>query len=329
MTTIKDIALNVGVSATTVSRVLNNDPKISVSDETRKKIFVSANELGYQKKVICPRIGNVALLYWMTNREELEDVYYKQIRLEIEKQAKLRNVSIVRYKLEDGIESVDPKSTAFIAIGRFKKEELLHMKSITPHGIFVDTTPPDEEFFDSVRPNLPLMVRQIVDYFLSMGHKNIGFIGGYGFDTEKMDVRERAFREVAQEYSLYREANIFTADSLSVADGYKIATQAIEKYGEDLPTAFCVANDPMAIGVLQAFNEKGWMIPQRVSFFSINNISVTKYVSPPLSTFDIDIPLICETAFDLLQERFIKNRALTKTILVAGTPIFRKSVQQL
>jgi LacI family transcriptional regulator len=327
MTTIKDIAISAEVSATTVSRVLNNDPKISVSDATRKKIFMSAEKLGYKKKVLCPQIRNVALLYWLTDKEELEDIYFKKIRLELEKQAKLRNITIVKYKHSDGVEAIDKKSSAFIAIGQFEIDELNYIHSITPHGIFVDTTP-DEELFDSVRPNTALMIRQMINYFLSMGHKKIGFFGGYK-QPKVMDLREKAFREVTYEYSIIDESSIFIADSLSAADGYKIAKQAIEEYGDSLPTAFCVANDPLAIGVLQAFNEKGWLIPQRVSFFSINNINVTKYVSPPLTTFDIDIPIICEAVFDLLQERLVKNRTLTKTIYVAGTPVFRKSIQKL
>ena len=327
MTTIKDIAISAGVSATTVSRVLNNDPKISVSDVTRKRIFMSAEKLGYQKKAICPQMGNVALLYWLTDKEEVEDVYFKQIRLELEKQAKLRNITLVKYKHEDGLQAIDKTSSAIIAIGQFNKDELSYVHSITPHCIFVDTTP-DEELFDSVRPNTPMMIRQMINYFLSMGHTKIGFLGGYK-QPKVMELREKAFRDVAYEYSILEESFIFIADSFSVSDGYKTAKSAIEKYGDGLPTAFCVANDPLAIGALQAFNEKGWQIPQRVSFFSINNVSVTKYVSPPLTTFNIDIPLICETAFDLLQERFVKNRTLTKTVYVAGTPVYRKSVQKL
>ena len=332
MVTIKDIAAQVGVSATTVSRVLNHDPKISVGEETRKRIFAAASELGYQKKVLTPHLGDIALLYWFSDREELENVYFKQIRQELEKQAEARNVTMVRYKKQDGIEAIDPKSSAFIAIGPFQKEELTYIHSIIPHGVFVDTTP-DEEFFDSVRPNLSLYVRLIVQHFLAMGHTNIGFLGGLGYggyNCEKTpDIRELAFREITTKYSVFRESNIIIADSMSVSDGYKAAKQAIEQFGDDLPTAFCVANDPLAIGALQAFNEKGWQIPQRVSFFSINNINVAKYVSPPLTTFGIDIPLICETAFDLIQERILKNRTLTKTILVSGSPAFRKSIQNL
>lgn len=327
MTTIKDIAISAEVSPTTVSRVLNNDPRISVSDTTRKRIFMYAEKLGYKKKALCQPIGNVALLYWLTEQEELEDIYYKQIRLELEQQAKLRNITIVKYTHEDGVAAIDKNSSAFLAIGQFEKDELNYIHAIIPHGVFIDTTP-DEERFDSVRPNTALMIRQMVHYFLSMGHKNIGFFGGHK-QPNAIDLREKAFREITHEYPLSNEPAIFIADSCSAADGYKIAKQAIEEYGDSLPTAFCVANDPLAIGVLQAFNEKGWSIPQRVSFFSINNINVTKYVSPPLTTFDIDIPLICETVLDLLQERLAKNRTLTKTIYVAGTPVFRKSIQKL
>ena len=49
MATIKDIAQAAGVSPATVSRVLNYDPAMSVSDSTRKKIFEIAEQLNYKK----------------------------------------------------------------------------------------------------------------------------------------------------------------------------------------------------------------------------------------------------------------------------------------
>lgn len=50
MATIKDIAEKAGVSISTVSRVLNNDPSLSVSDDTKKRIFEAAEALSYKKK---------------------------------------------------------------------------------------------------------------------------------------------------------------------------------------------------------------------------------------------------------------------------------------
>ncbi|HCA30174.1 MAG TPA: LacI family transcriptional regulator [Ruminococcaceae bacterium] len=331
MATIKDIAADAGVSATTVSRVLNNDPKISVSNKTRERIFSSAHKLKYHKKSVGSQLRAIALLYWISDKEELNDIYYRSIRNEIEKLAKLKNITITKYKLENGVKMVDPKTSAFFAIGHFTQEDLNYIHSITLNGVFVDSSP-DEMRFDSVISNFPQMIRQMVDYFIAQGHKKIGFIGGSDYvdrTIKKMDAREKAFREITREYSILNEDWIFITDTFSVNDGYKIAMQAIEKYGDDLPTAFCVASDPLAIGALQAFNEKGWLIPQRVSLFSINNISVTKYVSPPLTTFNIDVPLICETAFNLLEDRCKTSRTSTKTVLISGSPVFRKSIQKL
>ena len=57
----------------------------------------------------------------------------------------------------------------------------------------------------------------------------------------------------------------------------------------------------------------------------INNIDVSKYVSPPLSTFNIDINELCKTAINLLSERIIEDRKLQKTIYLNCELIIRKS----
>lgn len=328
MATIKEIADKVGVSIATVSRVLNHDPNISVNNETRKAILATAEEVNYKKKTIYPIIDNIAFLYWMTDEEELANIYFKSIRLELEKQAKLYNINLIRYKKSEGVESISPKTNAFIAVGRFSKAEIEVLTELTPHGIFIDTSP-DESRFDSVRPNLRSMVYQIVDFFVKSGHEKIGFIGGCDYDAGNndkiMDIREEAFRHRMQSYGLLDEESIFIADSFTVNEGYRMAMRAIESLGEAMPTAFCVGSDPFAIGALQAFNEKEWSIPQRVSFFSINDIGIAQYVSPPLTTFHIDVSMLCKTALELLQERIIQERRVTKCIYINGQVIFRKS----
>ena len=70
----------VGVSSSAVSRVLNYDEGISVSDETREAIFATAEKIGYKKRVIYPKIENVALLYFVDHEDELEDVFYHGVK---------------------------------------------------------------------------------------------------------------------------------------------------------------------------------------------------------------------------------------------------------
>lgn len=328
MATIKDIAQQVGVSSATVSRVLNYDETISVNDETKEAIFETAKKLNYRKKVVYPRIENVALLFWASDKEELEDIYYRSICEEMKQQAEKRNVQITLILKSDGIEAVPKDSKAFIGIGWFSQKEIDVLKKITDQGIFVETSP-DESLYDSVRSNLDSIVTQIVDFFVSKKHTNIGFIGPSDYDIHTservMDVRQWSFLESVKYYGLYDDRKIYICDALTVKEGYRIGMKMAEELGDELPTAVCAASDTLAVGFLQAFNEKGIQIPKRTEVFSINDINVAQYVSPPLTTFHIDIPAMCESALDLLQERMIKKREITKTVYINGKPVFRKS----
>ena len=321
MATIKEIAEIVGVSSAAVSRVLNYDEGISVSEETREAIFATAEKIGYKKKVIYPKIENVALLYFTDNEDELEDVFYRGVREEVIKQAKKMNIRLQIYDRRDGMSVIPRDLNAFIAVGWLTRKEINQLYKICPRGVFIGTSP-DEKLFDAVRPNMDSFVTQMVDYFVEKGHKKIGFIGGSdrNIDTGKpsMDIREWSFRQSVAYYHCLEEEYILISEKFTV-DGKELLKKS------SLPTALCIASDTLAVGVLQALNEKGIQVPEQMALFSINDVNIAKYLSPPLTTIHIDIPCICETALDLLRNRVLYGGKVTKLIFVNGIPIFRKS----
>lgn len=326
MATIKEIAEIVGVSSAAVSRVLNYDEGISVSEETREAIFATAEKIGYKKKVIYPKIENVALLYFTDNEDELEDVFYRGVREEVIKQAKKMNIRLQIYDRRDGMSVIPRDLNAFIAVGWLTRKEINQLYKICPRGVFIGTSP-DEKLFDAVRPNMDSFVTQMVDYFVEKGHKKIGFIGGSdrNIDTGKpsMDIREWSFRQSVAYYHCLEEEYILISEKFTVDEGYRMGKELLKK--SSLPTALCIASDTLAVGVLQALNEKGIQVPEQMALFSINDVNIAKYLFPPLTTIHIDIPCICETALDLLRNRVLYGGKVTKLIFVNGIPIFRKS----
>lgn len=326
MATIKEIAEIVGVSSAAVSRVLNYDEGISVSEETREAIFATAEKIGYKKKVIYPKIENVALLYFTDNEDELEDVFYRGVREEVIKQAKKMNIRLQIYDRRDGMSVIPRDLNAFIAVGWLTRKEINQLYKICPRGVFIGTSP-DEKLFDAVRPNMDSFVTQMVDYFVEKGHKKIGFIGGSdrNIDTGKpsMDIREWSFRQSVAYYHCLEEEYILISEKFTVDEGYRMGKELLKK--SSLPTALCIASDTLAVGVLQALNEKEIQVPEQMALFSINDVNIAKYLSPPLTTIHIDIPCICETALDLLRNRVLYGGKVTKLIFVNGIPIFRKS----
>nr|WP_318539677.1 LacI family DNA-binding transcriptional regulator [Terribacillus saccharophilus] len=327
MATIKDIANEVGYSVSTVSRVLNHDDSLSVTEDTKDKIFAVAERLNYRKKEVHMRIKQIAFLYWVTDTEELEDVYFKTMRKALEQCAKERNVEMTLYKKEDGIEAVPDTIQGFMAVGSFTEAERKKLQTLSKNGVFIDSAP-DPDHYDAVRPDLEWMTRKQIDHLLQQGHRHIGFIGGtfQNPDTmaDEMDLREKAFRSYMEQKGILDDQSVLCRRGFSVENGYGLMKKAIDEL-EILPSAFVAADDPIAVGMLQALNEEGIAIPGQVSVISINNISVAKYVSPPLTTIRIDLSEVCKTAIDLLLEQILSKRTLSKTVLITGEIVERKS----
>ncbi|MFD2706756.1 LacI family DNA-binding transcriptional regulator [Salibacterium lacus] len=327
MATIKEIADRAGVSPSTVSRVLNYDKALSVADTTKKRIFEAAEELSYQKvRGKKTEVRTIAFLHWVDDQEELDDIYYMAIRFGIEKRADMSNVKLVKYG-EDELEQIETDVEGIIAVGHFNQDQVQALKRLEKKIVFVDSNP-DETASDAVLVDFERISKMIIDHYVKQGYKEIGFIGGYETfkdTTEPMtDLRERYYRSYMAELGLLQEKFIFVAD-FSVDSGYQQMEKAIRTLGEELPGAFYVANDPMAVGCLRALHESGLNVPDDVSLIGINDITVSKYLFPPLSSVKIYTELMGETAVDLVLERIQEERKVPKKVYLNSDLQLRQS----
>lgn len=321
MATIKDIALKAGVSPATVSRVLNYDITLSVTDQTKKRIFEAAEALSYSKHTIKKHNGNkIAIVHWYTEKEELNDLYYMSIRLGVEQRCQELQLSPKMYFF-DSINEIESKQIiGIIAIGKFTSKQVKQLTRICPTIVFVDQSP-DEDKYDSVIINFKRATQKIVSYLIENNHKKIGFIGG------KENIREKAFEEQLISKNLFDNRFVYVG-AFSVDEGYRLMKQAIGDLKDDLPTAFVVSSDVMAIGSLRALHESGIAIPDRVSIMSINDISVSKHLYPPLSTVRVFTELMGETAVDLLIEQ-MDGRQSAKQAIISTELVYRESVKTI
>ncbi|GHH99534.1 LacI family DNA-binding transcriptional regulator [Neobacillus kokaensis] len=328
MATIKDIAQKAGVSIATVSRVLNYDTTLSVSDETKKRIFEVAEALDYKKKSAPRKIetGKIGLVHWYSEKEELDDLYYMSIRLGVENRCQEQGIQVIRC-FQDNYEALKQEDIqGLIAIGKFSTKQVKELRSVSKNIVFVDSSP-DEERFDSVVIDFERATEKVLQYFLEKGHERIGYIGGRELfkDQTSMieDQRERTFKRYLAEKELLGEAFMFTG-TFSVDDGYSLMKQAIQTCGDNLPTAFFAGNDSLAIGALRALLEAGIPVPERVNIIGVNDVSVSKYVFPSLSTVKVYTELMGGTAVDTLLER-MEGRNTAKKICIATKLVIRNS----
>ena len=328
MATIKDIAQLAGVSIATVSRVLNYDMTLSVSDETKKKIFEAAEELSYKKKPARKQdSGRIAVLQWYTEKEELEDLYYMSIRLGVENRCRHHGLQLVKYFQDNYVElKEDGEFQGLIAIGKFSRKQVKELRTITKNIVFVDTSP-DEEQYDSIVIDFEKATKKVLDYFMDKGHKQIGYIGGKEEFKDKTsaieDAREETFTRYLTEKGIFNKSFMYNG-IFSAEDGHALMKQAIQELDDNLPTAFFAGNDSIAVGALRALLEEGIAVPERVNLIGVNDISISKYVFPTLSTVKVYTELMGETAVDTLLER-IEGRKTAKKIFIATKLIIRNS----
>ncbi|WP_239255276.1 LacI family DNA-binding transcriptional regulator [Listeria ilorinensis] len=328
MATIKDIAEKAGVSIATVSRVLNYDETLSVGDETKKRVFEVAESLHYtkHKKKVQKKNAKLAIVQWYTEKEELMDLYYLAIRLGAEKKASELGYQIVRV-FQDGSDELLHSVEGIIAIGKFSEQQMKRLLSFNKPICLTDQDMGSQKV-DSVVVDIRQAVQEVLGYLLQKGHKKIGFLGGSeAFSDRSATIRdERAvvFQEYLTAKGLFHEKDCFSGQ-FAVDSGYKLMKEAIAKLADELPTAFFAANDSIAIGALRALQEAQIAVPERVAVVGFNDVSVAKYVYPPLSTVKVYTELMGETAVELVVDRIQTDREVIKKVIIGTELILRKS----
>ena len=330
MATIKDIAKEVGVSAATVSRVLNHDKTLSVSNEKRKLILETAERMSYipmrtRKKKTIRNKYRLALIHWYTIDQELEDPYYLSIRIGIEKKAVDQKVEVIKLYAPSEEDLVSLTSIdGIICMGKFSDNEISRFRSVTQNLVFVDSSP-SEEIYDSVVVDVESAVIKIIDKFLIDGSKTIGYIGGREYaGTEQVPIgekRERVFKDYLTQKKLYDESLVFIGKFLAES-GYQLMLEAISKL-ETLPSAFFIASDSMAVGAMRALHENNIKIPDDIELIGYNDIPTSNYTVPPLSTLRVHKEFMGETALNLIMERIVDHRVIAKKVIVPTELVIR------
>lgn len=332
MATIKQIAEIAEVSSATVSRVLNYDESLNVSESTRKRIFEIAQELEYvttRERRSKKQNYQVCLVKGYSEKEELDDPYYFSIRLTIEKNLKEENIDYIvisKDRLSDErLNTVD----GIIAVGIFSDQEIQKLKVMNSNIVFVDSNPHDDAF-DSVVINMEMVVKKVLDYLISLGHKGIGYIGGEDYFNEESihlpDYRESWYRHYMNGLNSLNEKYI-RIGSFTPGSGYELMKDILDT-GE-YPSAFFIANDSMAIGAYRAIVEKGLSIPEDISIVGCNDISTAQFIVPPLTTVKVHMNFMGETAVDLIVERIKYERKISKMIVISTELIVRDSCKKL
>ncbi|WP_369350988.1 LacI family DNA-binding transcriptional regulator [Streptococcus hillyeri] len=330
MATLKDIARLANVSQATVSRVLNRDESLSVGQETRHRILAIADELGYTKHQKSTNSSKtkqkIAILQWYSEQEELNDLYYYAIRMGIEKRAQELDYDIVRF-FNDSIPTNSTDICGLIAIGKFSKNQLRKLAKLSFQLVFVDSDTLSLGY-SCITTDFEYAVKSVIDDFSHKKLTPIGMLAGQEITTDQKetlsDPRLTFFQQYAVNKGLSNRDLIFQGN-FSTQSGYDLMKKAISTLGEQLPPAFFIANDTMAIGALRALHEEKIAVPEQVSLISFNDTPLTRQVFPLLSSVTVHTHEMGRTAVDILNRQLINSNTVPTMTRLATTLTIRDS----
>lgn len=336
MATIKEVAQRAGFSQATVSRFLNGDPTLSIKEETKRRIIKASEELGYGgrfQQIALPR--SIAILDSTPVDRDRGDMYFDDLRRELVAAADRQHMEHTFHTdVEELIaHAADYDGAIFMGPNVQDYGAFRRLHDVLPNGVFLDINP-TPHLYHSVQPDLEQTVLDALDELTSSGMERIGFIGARGFLMGAYeypeDARARAFRDWSERLGL--EANkdlMFVGGASSVQTGRELGQRALDTLcgpgGPGLPDAFIVTTDILSVGVLQAFNAAGVLVPRDLSIVSVNDDPCALLTSPPLSTYAIDKAEMAHAAIFMLAEVLARPTTVMRHLLLSTRLVVRDS----
>jgi LacI family transcriptional regulator len=290
MSNIIDVALKARVSIATVSRVVNNTAH-KVKDETRQKVLQAIRELDYRpnalakgllmKKtmtigIIIPNLSNPYYAEIVRGIQDMADLagYAVMLHNTQGKQDRIiRDIYLLREKAADGVifsgGIINGYETLSI-LGELRDRVVV----IGRHAV---------DFPAVLVDNMGGIV-QAVHHLHGLGHGDIAFVGGPEGSTTAQD-RLTGFNNAMARNRLVPVKKWIRSGDWTPKSGHLLAREMLQ--GRRRPTAIVAASDQMAFGVMNAARELGLAIPNDVAVVGFDNIPLSSYFDPPLTTVEI------------------------------------------
>jgi DNA-binding LacI/PurR family transcriptional regulator len=331
--TIKEIAKIAGVSPSAVSIVLNN--RKGVSEETRKRVLEIVEKLQYfpnphSRRLIFDKTNNIAILF-KKNTSPMEHFFYAELNNVILNQCEALGYNlmfssvdfdnennevilpnIIKYRDVDGVIFYGDMDLQII--NKFKTLEIPFIV-VDSHQISSDILSVSADYYEASR--------MATKYLISIGHVSIAFIGTnllpfFGNQTFS------GFKKVIEENRISIPINWIQLDAIDEKSSYSCMKNILSY--DTLPTALVCSADIYAIGAMRCLKDNGIKIPDDISIIGIDDILLSQYVDPPLTTIKIDKVQMGKIAIDLLVEK-IENNDVTNHIINSNDLIIRDSTK--
>lgn len=312
MATLKDVALEARVSVTTVSHVVNATRHVSPA--VRERVELAIRALGYVPNAMARSLKSNTTSTLGMLIPNCSNPYFAEIVRIVEDRCFGAGYTLVLCNTDD-----EPnRQSVYLQVLAERRIDGLIVVSTGPadddslvrqlHGLRVPTVLLDREIADPTCDLVETAHMQggllAARHLLSLGHRRIACIGGpvgVAPSEQRIEGWRLALAEAGATPDPAHADALLWRGSFTSQSGYE-AMHAILRTA-DRPSAVFACNDLMAIGALRAAHESGVHVPDEISIVGFDDIELSAYTSPPLTTVAQPKERIGALAVDMLLER--------------------------
>jgi LacI family transcriptional regulator len=323
---LEQVARRARVSTATVSRVLNNASV--VKNSTRARVVKAIEELKYHPNLHARNLAGGKSRTFGMIVSNMENPFFFDIYRTVENDAHAAGYEVVvantGYKTEQLVASIRlmiGRRVAGLAAIVSEMEPAL-IEELNGSGIpvvFYDVGAPRQNV-TNIRVNYRRGIDKVIEYLHSLGHRKLGFVGHHALLGP---INERA-AAVIDAAGRYAGMTVRTAADEDTLDGGRLAARSLLASGE-IPTAIVCVNDIMAVGALRELRERGYRVPQDISVTGFDNVKLSEFCYPALTTVHIPREKIGHLVADTLLAKTDDSSAAEHEMLIDPEFVLRDS----
>ena len=317
--TIKDVAKICGVSVSTVSRAINNNP--GINEETKNMIMRVIKKYDYipnnsARNLKRSETNNIAILI-----KGLNNPFFSPMIAEFEKEIKKKKYTFILQRVDENQDEIEvaielekeKRLKGIVFLGGYFSHSREKLEKLTVPFV-LSTVGMSEKIegvkYSSVAVNDKKESYKIVDYLCKLGHKKIAIISATDDDESIGKLRFEGYIRALYDNNIEFNPNLVYYlqsgnDRYSMQSGY-IAGKKIIKDKADCTAIFAIT-DIIAIGALRAIYEEGYKVPEDYSIVGYDGLELSRYYIPSLTTIRQPIEKIAvetlKVLFDMINEK--------------------------
>ncbi|QZT37480.1 LacI family transcriptional regulator [Halosquirtibacter xylanolyticus] len=328
--TIHDIAKALNVSASTVSRALKDDKRIS--EATRKRVIKYAQENGYRPNVVASNLRKQRTETIGVIVPRIDRHFLSTIISSIEQYAHQHGFSVL---ITQSRESIIAESKAVLTMFNQRVDGLLVSTSLETENelnfdlfiknniplVFFDRVP-DNDQLNRVVTNDQESSFKVTRRLLSNGHKKIFFVNGPS-NILVFRNRLKGFQQALFEMGSVWDETLYRECDLTRISGRRIAEEILSS--NNLPNAIYCSNDTTALSFLQVAQEKGLSVPKDFSLHGFSDEPFSAVLTPKLSSVRQPGEEMGKVAVERLIELIEDDKSIAETVIIPSVIKSRES----